>query len=42
MSRLTLRLPETLHQQLAQLADREGAQAESLYCVCVDVPSDFE
>ena len=24
MSRLTLRLPETLHQQLAQLADREG------------------
>jgi L-alanine-DL-glutamate epimerase-like enolase superfamily enzyme len=24
MSRLTLRLPETLHQQLSQLADREG------------------
>ena len=24
MSRLTLRLPETLHQQLANLADREG------------------
>jgi len=24
MSRLTLRLPETLHQQLAHLADREG------------------
>jgi HicB family len=24
MSRLTLRLPETLHQQLAQVADREG------------------
>ena len=24
MSRLTLRLPETLHQQLAQVAEREG------------------
>jgi predicted HicB family RNase H-like nuclease len=24
MSRLTLRLPETLHQQLAHLADSEG------------------
>jgi hypothetical protein len=24
MSRLTLRLPETLHQQLVQVADREG------------------
>ena len=24
MSRLTLRLPETLHQQLANLASREG------------------
>jgi HicB family len=24
MSRLTLRLPETLHQQLTQLAEREG------------------
>ena len=24
MSRLTLRLPETLHQQLANLAEREG------------------
>jgi uncharacterized protein (DUF1778 family) len=24
MSRLTLRLPETLHQQLAKLAEREG------------------
>ena len=41
MSRLTLRLPETLHQQLAQLAEGEGVSLNQLYCLCVDAPSSF-